>query len=43
MQILQTSNLQMTSANKGFAFMSESGMTPTSVLNNRYVCQCSAE
>lgn len=33
----------MTPVNKDFALIAESNWSTTSALNDRYVCQCSAE
>ena len=43
MQTLRKSNLQILTANHKVAFMSNQDWSSNSVVNNRYVCACSAE
>ncbi len=43
MRTLQKSNLQITSTGQGMTFVANSNWSPTSAMNDRYVCACSAE
>ena len=43
MRTLQKSNLQMTPTSHGMTFVASSNWSPTSAMNDRYVCSCSAE
>ena len=43
MRTLQKSNLQIMPTGQGMTFVASSNWSPTSAMNDRYVCACSAE